>query len=213
MVRTGSESGGGSQAKPPHRTQAQRRAATSARLLEAAIESLVERGYAASTTDDICRRAGVSQGALFKHYPTKAALLIAAVEHLYRHLREAFRQQLVRAEQDRSRVRAALEVLWGIFERPEVAASLELHMAARTNPALRAQLTPIADEHHARIMEQARELFPEAWGTNPRFETYIGVALSVMQGDAIGNLARPRSDSHGEMLDALELLAKSQLEG
>ena len=36
------------------------------------------------------------------------------------------------------RIRAALELLDGVFARPEVPASLELHMAARTDPELRA---------------------------------------------------------------------------
>src|ERR1700726_4202163 len=59
-----------------------RSAATRAALLDAALESLVERGYAATTTVEIARRAGVSRGAQLHHFPTKAELLTAAVQHL-----------------------------------------------------------------------------------------------------------------------------------
>src|ERR1700742_5094859 len=65
------------------RTQQQRRDATRKRLLDATIESLIECGYYAATTLEIERRAGVSRGARIHHYPTKASLLAAAVDHLY----------------------------------------------------------------------------------------------------------------------------------
>ena len=64
----------------PRRTQAERSAATRALLLEAAIASLASVGWANTTTTEVCRRAGVSQGALFKHFPTKTELLCRAAE-------------------------------------------------------------------------------------------------------------------------------------
>ena len=44
------------------RTQAERTAAMRGRLLDAAVESLVELGYARTSTQEIARRAGVSRG-------------------------------------------------------------------------------------------------------------------------------------------------------
>ena len=52
---------------PPRRRQA-RSVATRERLLDAAIEAFVAQGYAALTTTEVCRRARLSQGALFKHF-------------------------------------------------------------------------------------------------------------------------------------------------
>lgn len=200
---------------PVRRTQAERRSATRARLHEAAVGCLKDRGYAATTTQAVCRRAGLSQGALFKHFPTKSALLVSAVECLYAELRSDFRREIPVAEQRTDRIRGALELLAEIFARPDVAASLELHMAARTDAQLREALSPVADEHHREILELARELFPEASGQNPRFDTYVDLVLSMLQGALIGALARP---SHGaarepseDLLDALEWLARRQL--
>ena len=56
-------------ATAPRRVQ-ERSLATKAALLDAAIESLVERGYAATTTIETARRAGVSRGAQLHHFPT-----------------------------------------------------------------------------------------------------------------------------------------------
>ena len=40
-----------------------------------------ERGFAATTVDDLCARAGVTKGAFFHHFESKDALGVAAVEH------------------------------------------------------------------------------------------------------------------------------------
>ncbi len=196
---------------PPRRTQAQRRAHTRGRLLDAAIECLVEQGYAAVTTAAIASRAGVSQGAIFKHYPTKAALLIAATERLYARIRAEFEAEIVRRAAGRDRIDAALELLWSVFASPEVTASLELGMAARTDAELRAALAPMSAAHRAAIHATARSLFPEATARNPRFDTYIDVVLSTLQGAVAGAPAHDGPQRSPELLDALRWLAHSQL--
>ncbi|NED60867.1 TetR/AcrR family transcriptional regulator, partial [Streptomyces sp. SID10244] len=67
---------------PATRTQAQRTAATQAKVLDATVDALVELGYAGTTTQEVNRRAGVSRGALLHHFPTREALVVAAVSHL-----------------------------------------------------------------------------------------------------------------------------------
>src|SRR5215831_19475699 len=64
------------------RTQQQRRDETRRALLDAAVESLIEVGFARTTTLEVQRRAAVSRGALLHHFPSKAELLVAAVDHL-----------------------------------------------------------------------------------------------------------------------------------
>src|SRR5580693_949170 len=64
------------------RTQQQRRDETRRALLDAVVESLIEVGFARTTTLEVQRRADVSRGALLHHFPSKAELLVAAVDHL-----------------------------------------------------------------------------------------------------------------------------------
>jgi len=66
------------------RSQAERRESTIARLLDATIISLSTQGYARTTTSGVCKRAEMSQGALFRHFPTRALLIAAATEELCR---------------------------------------------------------------------------------------------------------------------------------
>ncbi|MCB1636015.1 MAG: helix-turn-helix transcriptional regulator, partial [Xanthomonadales bacterium] len=53
-----------------------------AQLLEAAFALFLERGFAATRIDDIAERAQVSKGTVYLYYPSKEALLTAAVEEL-----------------------------------------------------------------------------------------------------------------------------------
>jgi len=50
-------------------------------LLDAAVQIIRTKGYAATTVDDLCRAAGVTKGAFFHHFATKEALGVAAAGH------------------------------------------------------------------------------------------------------------------------------------
>lgn len=50
-----------------------------AKILEAAIEIFGEKGYAATSTNEIAKKAGVAEGTIFRHYKTKKDLLLAIV--------------------------------------------------------------------------------------------------------------------------------------
>jgi TetR/AcrR family transcriptional repressor of nem operon len=51
------------------------------RLLEAAMQMIRAQGYAATTVDDICQKAGLTKGAFFHHFRSKEDLAVAAAAH------------------------------------------------------------------------------------------------------------------------------------
>jgi len=55
--------------------------ASKTRLLEAAAELIQVQGYAATTVDEICHRAGVTKGSFFHHFRSKDQLAIASAAH------------------------------------------------------------------------------------------------------------------------------------
>src|SRR5690348_17832554 len=69
-----SVTGTGAQAARPMRADAQR---NYARLLEAATGAFVEHGADDVSLEEIARRAGVGIGTLYRHFPTRQALLEA----------------------------------------------------------------------------------------------------------------------------------------
>lgn len=50
------------------------------RLLEAARDIVRQKGFAATSVDDLCQAAGVTKGAFFHHFRTKEALGVAAAD-------------------------------------------------------------------------------------------------------------------------------------
>jgi TetR/AcrR family transcriptional regulator, transcriptional repressor for nem operon len=57
-----------------------RRVTAKDKLLEAALTVIRQKGYSATTVDDLCAAAGVTKGAFFHHFDSKEALGVAAAE-------------------------------------------------------------------------------------------------------------------------------------
>ncbi|MET8779149.1 helix-turn-helix domain-containing protein [Nocardia sp. NPDC004654] len=66
------------------RTQAERRAASRRRLIDAAIELLATRGYARTSLAAIGEKAGVSRGLITHHFGSKEQCIAEVVAHIRR---------------------------------------------------------------------------------------------------------------------------------
>jgi AcrR family transcriptional regulator len=173
----------------PRVPQQARSIATRARLVVAAKECLVAQGYAWASTGAVAQAAGVSQGALFKHFASKSQLLGATAAAILGGLVEQFRQAAgglgAGAVPIEARMQLALRELWRIFREPEMRALLELYVAARTDASLGAELGPLLVVHRQRIMVEARALLPEV-ADHPEFEGVIDAVVYAMQGAVLG---------------------------
>lgn len=190
----------------PARTQQQRRDQTRRALLDAAVESLIEVGFARTTTLEVQRRAQVSRGALLHHFPSKAELLVAAVDHLAemraRELK-AFASQLPPEPDDRDdelageagadpRTQVVIDLLWQCFSSTFFLVTMELRTAARTDPELRRVLTAAERALRERIVAQSRTLFGTAVAEHPGLERALDLTLQLMIGAAMSSVL------HGE---------------
>jgi AcrR family transcriptional regulator len=130
-------------------TQQERRAGTRRALLDAAASVLVECGLVGCTTAAVTSRASVSNGALFRHFPTRLDLLAATVEHVLVRLRDDYERTFagLSAADTAPDVGTVLELLWSAMSDPELAAVVELYAQARTDTELLAAILPIVAEH------------------------------------------------------------------
>lgn len=167
------------------RTQAERSAATRGLLLDATIESLIEVGYANTTTTGIAERAGLSRGAQMHHFPAKADLVANAVERLADKRLEQLRGEVERLRNSGDRVKRSLDLLWAGHHGPLFRATLELWMAARTDEDLRERLAPVEARVRASIYQTACVLFGAEVAGNRRFDRVLGLSLTLMQGLAL----------------------------
>src|SRR5690348_14044897 len=72
------------------RTQQERREETIARLLDASIETIIEVGYARASAAVIAKRARVSDGALFRHFPTMSDFMAGTAHEVMRRQLDLF---------------------------------------------------------------------------------------------------------------------------
>src|SRR5690348_14361511 len=142
---------------PTGRPLQKRAVDTRAALLDAAIDCLVDRGYAATTTIETARRARVSRGAQLHHFPTKAELMTAAVGRLLERRVDEFRKAFVDVPQGPGRLEHAVDVLWSMFESPCFAAFAELKLAARTDP----ELASVVQDMDQRFSDECRAAYFE----------------------------------------------------
>lgn len=189
------------QRRTGRRTQAERSAHTRLALLDATVESLIERGFGGTTTTEIVHRAGVSLGAMLHHYPTKADLLTAAVGHVLERRQAEFRKEMADLEMGRDRLDAAIDLLWSAFSGPTFVAYAELWVAARTDPDLAVSVAAMGDQFTASSQELFGELFPpEEYPDAGFLAEGMGFAFAVMDGVALRALVQPVDTSPIEIL-------------
>jgi AcrR family transcriptional regulator len=170
------------------RTQQQRRDETRGALLDAAVESLIEVGFARTTTLEVQRRAGVSRGALLHHFPSKAELLVAAVDHLAEMRARELRLlagQLPDARAGAARTNAVLELLWQCFSGTFFHVAMELRTAARTDPELKPVLLVAERALRDRIVLQSKTLFGKDVAEHPGLERALDFTLQFFIGSAM----------------------------
>jgi AcrR family transcriptional regulator len=189
--------------------QDERSEETRMRLLEATIESLVAVGYARTSTTEIAERAGVSRGAQVYHYPTKTALVTAAVEHLLQHryqeVQQLFAEHLPRA----GGPGAAIDLLWRMFEGPTFVAWLEFVVASRTDPELRAAVVRQSGPFVDSVGGALRKHLPEAaWNPVLRKPDFV---FALLDGLALARILYPDEDRPTRMFASLrEIVERMQ---
>jgi AcrR family transcriptional regulator len=170
--------------KPRRRTQAERRAATQAAVLDATIDCLVEYGYVNTTTTRIAERAGVSRGAQVHHFPTKAILVSEALARLARRRTELIRAQLRSLPSDEAGYGALLDLIWEDHTGALFDATLEMWVAARTDAELRTEMLRVEREVTETLWTVAEERFGEIART-PEWREAVEVALATIRGLAL----------------------------
>jgi AcrR family transcriptional regulator len=161
-----------------------------AAILAAALDLLLERGVAATSIEQVARRAGVTRATVYRRFPGKTQLLIATIEAAYgdppatpeirdvEHLLTGWASVLADPRQ-----RCLLRRLYGaIDDNPEL---------ART---YRTRFGEPRDRARRRVLEQARDRGQLPPSTDP------GVLLDVLTGAVWQHLAsRPDTGTAAEV--------------
>jgi AcrR family transcriptional regulator len=176
-----------SRPRPRRLTQAERREATRTALLDATIGSLVEFGYAGTTTARVAELAGVSRGAQLNYFASKAELVSAAVAHLAQKRIDELRAQIATFPEG-DRIPAVLDVIWDAHQGEVFDATLELWVASRTDAGLRASVVALERNVTAAAVEAAVEILADQ-EPRPTLREDLEFVLATVRGLALLRIA------------------------
>ncbi|RKR89584.1 TetR family transcriptional regulator [Micromonospora pisi] len=192
--------------------QQERSRATQARLLEATVECLVEFGWSGTTSTVVATRAGVSRGAQLHHYPTRAALVTAAVVHLTERRAAEIRAEAALLPAGPGRLDRVIDMLASAFTGPLFVAALELWLAARTDAELRDALVPL----EARVGREMHRLTVELLDADerkPGVRESVQATLDLLRGLGVANLLSDDSARRTALLGIWKRQLATMLDG
>ncbi|MGY4647918.1 TetR/AcrR family transcriptional regulator [Mycobacterium sp. URHB0021] len=193
------------------RTQQQRREETVARLLEAGIDTIVEVGYARASAAVIAKRAQVSDGAIFRHFPTMTDFMAATATEVMRRQIGLFTKQVAEIPADRPALEAALTIHWEVTANPTNTVVYELLVAARTDEKLRATLQDVLAEYATNIYDTARALPGADRFSEEVFAALVAIFTNSFNGAAIVRAVLPQPEIEDKQLELLtSLLSRVQ---
>src|SRR5215470_13779729 len=164
-------------------TAAERMAETRARLLDAVLDTLAERGYAGTSTTEVAKRSGLTRGAQLHHFGTKDQMMVAAVEHLAARIQAVDVETALADVPAEDRIPMALAIMSQLFAGPLPDAYVELWVASRTHPEL-ADALRRSDEA---ARDAVRALFgPELLErAGPEFDGLLDLTMYAIRGMAL----------------------------
>ena len=190
------------QPKSP-RTQQQRREQTVARLLDASIDTLIEVGYARASAAVIARRAEVSDGALFRHFPTMGDFMAATAHEVARRQLELAGKLIAQIPADQPPLHAVLTILRDVSGNDTNTVLHELMVAARTDDKLRATLQTVLAEYAANVYEVAANVPGAEQIPEQSFAAILTILVNTFDGAAMVRRVMPQPDLEEARIAAL----------
>ncbi|NQE63555.1 TetR/AcrR family transcriptional regulator [Caulobacter sp. RHG1] len=177
---------------------------TRARILDQAMRLIAEVGYHAASNPAIADAAGLTRGAMLYHFPTREALVEAAVAHI-----QAERSTLFRAAADSIPAGAdvtehAIDSYWDLLHSVPFQAFAELEAAGRADPAIQALLAPAqAEFDRAQAGDHTTFKILQA-GAGPRFQASRDLARFMLEGLARSTLTYDKDGRKERLLAVIK---------
>lgn len=195
----------------PVRTQEERRAETSNRLINATIDLLLEKGYSRLRVTDAAARAGVSRGGQTHHFATKNDLIETAIERVF--------QGEVSLAQTEASTAAPADIVSSSAHRVEEFLSSKLYRVSLNMLISAGRSNPFADRVRA-ISARNRSAMEEAWidrlanatGDRDQAEVALSMLWSVQRGVAVDRAIEGRTNGGRDVVDATITMVKDWLQ-
>ncbi|MBM3940721.1 MAG: TetR/AcrR family transcriptional regulator [SAR202 cluster bacterium] len=139
---------------PSQSTNSAPAAATRERILDSAASVLAERGYHATSIDEVAGRSGVSKGGFYFHFPSKEAMTVALVESLSDKLVRRVERAMGAEPQPDLRLAIAMHALVRTFARQRTLATVVLVNVVGQGKSLDKRLIPLRERFAGLIQRE-----------------------------------------------------------
>jgi AcrR family transcriptional regulator len=175
--------------KPTRRSQAERSGNMRARLAKAAFEVIAERGHSAFRTAAVLSHAGVSQGAMLYHFPTKDALTLAAIDYALMLDSDASQQRMAQAGTSAADILSAMAADFrNFFLGNRFWVALDITMDAAKDPVVAPAIRDIVGKARRPIYEQWTAAFVRCGWPDSRASVAVTSTAALVSGYAIRTL-------------------------
>ncbi len=196
--------------RKPRRTQAERRETTIRKVLDAASEIIIESGYAGTSMQIVATRAGVSIGGLFRHFPTREALMVSVGEDVARQILARYTSAFESLHESEDPLVLALRLLRDTCRSRINQVWLELVHASRTDAALRKALAPVGKDYARQIEDLARALLPDlAASLGDEFGLLVDTVVAIFDGEQLHRMLYSDREIENARIDALAGVARA----
>jgi AcrR family transcriptional regulator len=182
---------------------ADRRAQSIDALLRATLDSLAEVGYARFRVADVAPRCGLSQGLLFRYFPTKQDLMRACLERAMADHLAHFSEVFSELEIDQVSRRVLLTKLWEVLTHPDFLWTYEFYAASYYDEELAGRLRPFFEANSANIEELVKDFIPERLVPAASLVETVDLAIWSMQGLALNGMARGGLERQEQLISYL----------
>ncbi|TSE01586.1 TetR family transcriptional regulator [Skermania sp. ID1734] len=172
------------------RTQAERTERTRSLLVEAAIRAIRDDGYQAATTRRVAEYAGVSLGAVAHHFPTRADLIAATLDHVATRVVGAIKEEAAALEGGAQDLGALLDVLWRNFTGESFVVWVRVWLAAAADPDLHVAVAA-ADRRMSENLARVLPPFAPAGLGAADWIRRVNVALDAIRGLSLLETYKP----------------------
>lgn len=160
-----------------------------ARLSAAAYEVIAERGHSAFRTAAVAARAGVSEGALLHHFPTKEDVTLAAIEEALSLASAESQKRLARASGPADTVlKAMLTDFRGFFLGDRFWAALAITMDATKNPGIAPRIREVVSACRSPIYDAWADKLVACGWPKDRAAHVVAMTAALTCGFAIRTL-------------------------
>jgi AcrR family transcriptional regulator len=154
--------------------------ATRRLVIDAAVASILERGFYRASSNEIARRAGVTWGVIQHYFGTREALMVAVLEDGARRFEEVFESTTIEGDTARERLDQLLDVLAGHYGAPEYLAYMQVMLNMDHDPAtsadVRSTMRTVAEHSNGHVRRLLRETLGPATSV-PDLATTIFLVL------------------------------------